>query len=121
MQKSKQIIFYTSQTWDIKINVFLKDETLWLSQKMIAELFWVQQPAIAKHLKNIYDEWELLENWTYSKMEWVQKEWNREVKRNIDFYNLDAIIAVWYRVNSKQATQFRIWATNILKEFVMRD
>ena len=120
MQNSKQIIFYKSQTWDIKINVFLKDETLWLSQKMMAELFWVQVPAISKHLENIYNEWELNLNWTVSKMETVQKEWNREVKRNIDFYNLDAIIAVWYRVNSKQATQFRIWATNILKEFIIK-
>ncbi len=120
MQTSKQIIFYKSQTWDIKINVFLKEETLWLSQKMMAELFLVQTPAISKHLENIFNEWELNQNTTISKMETVQKEWTREVKRNIDFYNLDVIIAVWYRVNSKQATQFRIWATSVLKEFVIK-
>ncbi len=120
MQDSKQIIFYKSQTWDIKINVFLKDETLWLSQKMMAELFWVQENNITYHLKEIYNSGELDNNSTTQKIWVVQKEWNREVKRNIDFYNLDVIIAVWYRVNSKQATGFRIWATNVLKEFVIK-
>ena len=120
MQDLKQIIFYKSQAWDIKINVFLKNETLWLSQKMMAELFWVQENNITYHLKEIYTSWELENKTTTQKIWVVQKEWNREVKRDIDFYNLDAIIAVWYRINSKQATQFRIWATNVLKEFIIK-
>ena len=120
MQNLNQIIFYKSKTWDIKINVFLKDETLWLSQKMMAELFWVQENNITYHLKEIYHSWELENKWTTQKIWVVQKEWNRKVKRNIDYYNLDVIIAVWYRVNSKQATQFRIWATSVLKEFVIK-
>ncbi len=120
MQDSKQIIFYKSQTWNIKINVFLKDETFWLSQKMMAELFHVQENNITYHIKEIYNSQELDNNSTTQKIWVVQKEWNREVKRNIDFYNLDVIIAVWYRVNSLQATQFRIWATNVLKEFIIK-
>lgn len=120
MQDSKQIIFYKSQTWNIKINVFLKDETLWLSQKMMAELFWVDRTVITKHLKSIFETWELDEKATSAKNALVQKEWNREIIRDVSFYNLDAIIAVWYRVNSLQATQFRIWATNVLKEFIIK-
>ena len=113
----KQIIFYKSQTWDIKINVTLKDETLWLSQKMMAELFWVQQPAIAKHLKNIFESWELEENSVYSKMEYTASDWKNY---NTNFYKLDAVLSVWYRINSKQATQFRIWATSVLTEFIKK-
>ena len=112
-----QIIFYKSQTWDIKINVTLKDETLWLSQKMMAELFWVQQPAIAKHLKNIFESWELEENSVYSKMEYTASDWKNY---NTNFYKLDAVLSVWYRINSKQATQFRIWATSVLTEFIKK-
>jgi hypothetical protein len=86
----------------------------------MAELFDVNVPAISKHLSNIYEEGELQKKATISKMETVQKEGNRQVTRNKDFYNLDAIIAVGYRVNSKRATQFRIWATNILKEYIIK-
>lgn len=82
----------------------------------MAELFDVEQPAIAKHLIKIYDEQELDKISTYSKMELVQKEGNRNVKRNIEFYNLDAIISVGYRINSLRATQFRRWATQVLKK-----
>ena len=86
----------------------------------MAELFNVEQPAIAKHLINIYNEKELDKDSTYSKMELVQKEGNRQVKRQVEFYNLDAIISVGYRVNSLRATQFRRWATNILKTFTIQ-
>ena len=120
MQNSKQIIFYKSQTWNIKINVLFQDETLWLSQKMMAELFSCSTDNIALHIKNIYESWELNEKSTSEDLSVVQKEWNREVKRNVKHYNLDTIIAVWYRVNSLQATQFRIWATNVLKEFIIK-
>ena len=112
-------LLYKTSNNDIKVDVLIQDETLWLNQKQISELFSVNVPAIAKHIKNIFDDRELTEA-TISKMEIVQKEGTREVKRNIDFYNLDMIIAVGYRVNSKQATHFRIWATNVLKEYIIK-
>lgn len=112
-------LLYKTDNNQIKVDVLLKDETIWLNQKQMAELFAVQVPAIAKHISNILDEEELTQA-TISKMEIVQKEGSREVKRNIDFYNLDMIIAVGYRVNSKQATHFRIWATKILKEYIIK-
>jgi len=115
-----EILFYKSDEWDIKINVVFKDETIWLSQKQMWDLFWVETPAINKHLNNIYAEWELIEEATISKMEIVQREWQREVKREVAFYNLDTIIAVWYRVNSYKATKFRVWATAVLKEYVIK-
>jgi len=113
------ILFYTTPKQDIKIEVYLQDETIWLSQKQMAELFGTQTPAINKHIKNILSEKEL-DTATISKMEIVQIEGTREVKRKIDFYNLDMIIAVGYRVNSKKATQFRQWATKVLKEFIIK-
>lgn len=102
------------------IQVRYENETLWMTQKAMAELFDVEQPAIAKHLINIYNEKELEKDSTYSKMELVQKEGNRNVKRNVEFYNLDAIISVGYRVNSVRATQFRRWATGILRTFTIQ-
>ena len=102
------------------IQVRYENETLWMTQKAMAELFDTGQPAIAKHLKNIYQEKELDKKSTYSKMELVQLEGNRQVKRTVEFYNLDAIISVGYRVNSLRATQFRRWATQILKTFTIQ-
>ena len=118
--KESNIILYETEDGKINIDVILRDETIWLTQKSIAELFDVNIPAISKHLNNIYEEKELQKNSTISKMEIVQKEGNRDVKRNVEFYNLDAIIAVGYRVNSKKATQFRIWATNVLKDYIIK-
>lgn len=102
--------------FDEKIEVIIQEETIWATQKTIAELFDVGVPAINKHLKNIFESGELDENRTISKMEIVQNEGGRSVKRETTFYNLDAIISVGYRVNSQKATKFRIWATNVLKE-----
>lgn len=115
-----EILIY--KTPDNKINVEMKlvDETLWLPQNKIAELFGVNKPAISKHIKNIYESQELDMVSTVSKMETVQNEGGREIKRQIEYYNLDMIIAVGYRINSKQATHFRIWATNILKEYIIK-
>ncbi|MDO4431638.1 MAG: RhuM family protein, partial [Lonepinella koalarum] len=96
------------------------NETFWLTQKNMAELFGVEVPAISKHLDNIYQSGELEQSLTVSKMEIVRQEGSRMVKRKVDFYNLDAIIAVGYRVNSREATQFRIWATNTLREFIIK-
>ena len=102
------------------VQVFYKDETIWASQKAIAALFDVNIPAISKHLKNIYESGELSETATVSKMEIVQQEGARSITRSMDFYNLDAIIAVGYRVNSIRATQFRQWCTAVLRQFAIR-
>ncbi len=110
-------ILYTSNSGDIKVNVFFKNETIWLTQKSIAQLFNVNVPAISKHLKNVFKEGELNENSVISKMETTASD-SKTYKTN--FYNLDAIISVGYRVNSKEATQFRIWATKTLKEFIIK-
>jgi hypothetical protein len=115
-----RIILYSNQTNTVCINVTYQNENFWLSQKAIATLFGVEVPAISKHLANIYETGELQQQGTISILETVQKEGTRNVKRNVEFYNLDAIIAVGYRVNSKQATQFRIWATQTLKEFIIK-
>ena len=117
---TEEFITFKLQEKDKGIQVRYENETLWMTQKAMAELFDVEQPAIAKHLINIYNEKELNKDSTYSKMELVQKEGNRSVKRNVEFYNLDAIISVGYRVNSLRATQFRRWATNILKTFTIQ-
>ncbi len=117
---SSNFILYTSDSGDVKVNVFLENETIWLTQKSIGELFGVESHTITYHLKEIYKSQELEENATTRKIRVVQKEGNRNVNRNLDFYNLDAIISVGYRVNSKQATQFRIWATKTLKEFIIK-
>ena len=117
---TEEFITFKLQEKDKGIQVRYENETLWMTQKAMAELFDVEQPAIAKHLINIYNEKELDKNSTYSKMELVQKEGTRNVKRNVEFYNLDAIISVGYRVNSLRATQFRRWATNVLKTFTIQ-
>ena len=114
------ILLYETDEGKINVDVILKDETIWLTQKSMSELFDVNVPAINKHLNNIYDEEELNKISTISKMEIVRKEGNRNVKRELEFYNLDAIIAVGYRVNSKKATKFRIWATKILKDYMIK-
>jgi hypothetical protein len=113
-------LLYTSPKGDVKVEVILNNETVWLSQKSIAQLFGVNVPAISKHLDNIYETGELNKEATVSILETVQTEGSREVKRNIEYFNLDAIISVGYRVNSAQATRFRIWATNTLKEYIIK-
>lgn len=119
---AKQIsyILYSSPEEDVKVMALVKDETIWLTQKAMAELFDVNVPGISKHLKNIYEEGELSESATISILETVQNENGRSVKRKVSFYNLDAIISVGYRVNSAKATKFRIWATGILKEYIKK-
>ena len=102
------------------VQVVYKDETIWATQKAMATLFDVGVPAINKHLTNIFNEGELVPDSTISKMETVQQEGNRTVERAIDFYSLDAIISVGYRVNSVRATQFRQWCTYVLRQFAIR-
>jgi hypothetical protein len=113
-------ILYTSNDGNVKVDVVLKDENVWLTQKAMAGLFGVKVPAISKHLANIYETGELVKESTISILETVQTEGERQVKRNKEFYNLDAIISVGYRINSVQATQFRIWATRTLKEYIIK-
>ena len=120
MNEPSQFLLYTAPDGAVKVEVFFRDETVWLTQKALAELFGVQVPGINKHLKNIFDCGELTREATVSKMEIVRAEGGREVAREVEFYNLDAIIAVGYRVNSFQATQFRIWATKTLREFIIK-
>lgn len=103
-----------------EVSALIKEDTIWLTQKSMAHLFGVNLPAISKHLKNIFEEGELEINSTVSKMEIVRNEGGREVKRSIDFYNLDAIISVGYRVSSQKATRFRQWATKVLNEYIRK-
>ena len=117
---ANEIIFYKTPNGERRIEVTYRDENFWMTQRALADLFAVGTPAINKHLKNIYDSGELSPEATISKMEIVRQEGQREVRRRVDFYNLDAIIALGYRVNSYEATQFRIWATQTLKEFVIK-
>ena len=119
-KQQSDFILYTGNDGDVNVEVFLKDETVWLTQKAMAGLFGVKVPAISKHLANIYETGELKKESTISILETVQNEGNRKVKRKMEFYNLDAIISVGYRVNSYQATQFRIWATRTLKEYIIK-
>lgn len=118
--KESNIVLYETDDGKINIDVILKDETIWLTQKSMAELFDTGIDNINVHLKNIYDSKELDKNSTIEENSIVQKEGNRNVKRKVLFYNLDVIIAVGYRVNSKKATQFRIWATNVLKDYIIK-
>ena len=120
MSNDFRFLMYNSTDEDVSVNAVVKDESIWLSQKGMAELFSVEVPAISKHLSNIYAEGELQQNATVSKMEIVQTEGSRSVRRQVDFYNLDAIISVGYRVNSRRATHFRIWATGVLKEYMIK-
>ena len=115
-----QFLLYNTPDENIKVNVIVKDETLWLTQKAMAELFDCSTDNISLHLKNIYNDGELNEISTVEEFSVVQREGNRDVRRKTKFYNLDAIISVGYRVNSQKATQFRIWATQILKEYIKK-
>ena len=120
MKSESQILFYTTPQGKINISVRFVNETFWLTQKAMATLFDTTTQNITLHLKNIYLEGELEEEATCKEYLQVQLEGNREVERNQKFYALDAVIAVGYRVNSKQATAFRIWATHTLKEFIIK-
>ena len=114
--KETNRFFYKTPLTNINVDIIYKDETFWLSQKQLAVLFGVDRTVVTKHIKNILSD-EELDSSTCANIAQVQKEGNREVQREVIYYNLDMIIAVGYRINSKEATQFRIWATNTLKEF----
>ena len=119
-EKKSQIIIYQTESGQTKIEVRLQDETVWLSQKLLANLYQVSLPTVNEHIKNIYQEHELEQDATIRKFRIVQKEGKREVARLVDFYNLDMIISVGYRVKSHIATRFRQWATQRLKEYIVK-
>lgn len=118
--RNSEIILYNYENNNVFVDVYFKDDTFWLTQSSMAELFDCSSDNISLHLKNIYAEEELLQEATTEKFSVVRKEGTRNVKRTLDFYNLDVIIAVGYRVNSKKATHFRQWATKTLKEYIQK-
>jgi len=120
MSKELQFLLYNTPEENVTVNALIKDETIWLTQKAMAELFDCTADNISLHLKNIYADGELNESLTTEEFSVVQQEGTRKVKRKTKFYNLDAIISVGYRVNSRKATQFRIWATGVLKEYMIK-
>lgn len=115
-----EIILYTTEDGITKINVQLENETVWLTQKQLVELYQTAKSTVSEHIKNIYTDEELTPDATVRKIRTVQNEGKREVERALDYYNLDMIIALGYRINSKIATQFRIWATQRLKEYIVK-
>lgn len=119
LQKS-DFLLYTAPDGSVKIEVFFEDETVWLTQRRMAELFNIDVRTVNEHLQNIFDSKELSANATIRKIRIVQNEGGRKVERDVNFYNLDVIISVGYRVNSRQATQFRIWATKTLRNFIIK-
>jgi len=115
-----EIVLYSAPDGDVRVECLLREETIWLTQQQIADLFGVDNSGVSRHLKNIYDEGELAREATVAEIATVQTEGGRQVRRQVEYHNLDAIIAVGYRVSSYQATQFRIWATKTLKEFMIK-
>ncbi len=123
MENNWNIIFYKWEDWNIKINAIFEGETIWLSQKQMADVFWIDRSWISRHLKNIFEEWELEEKVVCADFTHTTDhgaiDWKTQ-KSSTVIYNLDAILSVWYRVNSAKATQFRIWANNVLKEYIIK-
>ena len=118
MEKGEIILYQPNET--IRLEVRLEEESVWLTQAQIAALFGIEVPAISKHIRNIYQSEELERKATVSKMEIVRQEGNRKVKRTIEIYNLDMILSIGYRVNSKNATRFRQWANQVLKDYLLK-
>lgn len=120
LPETTQFLLYTSEDGKVRIETRLEAETVWLTQTQMAELFQSTQQNISLHIQNIFDEGELSAKATHKKYLSVRREGNRDVKRNLDYYNLDMIISVGYRVNSLRGTQFRIWATQRLREYIVK-
>jgi hypothetical protein len=120
LKRESDFLLYTTPDGKVRLEIFIKDENIWLTQERIAQLFGVDRSVVTKHLKNIYESGELNEAATSAKFARVQTEGTRQVTRSLVFYNLDTIISVGYRVNSTQATHFRIWATQRLKEYIIK-
>jgi hypothetical protein len=120
MSEPQQFLIYQSEDGQVRLQALLEDETLWLTQQQLAVLFQTTQQNISLHIQNIYDEGELSIEATHKKSLWVRQEGNRQVRRELDSYNLDMVISVGYRVKSLIATRFRIWATRQLKEYIIK-
>jgi len=120
MKENSNFIIYHNPNGEVKVDVFVEGETVWLTQKGMGELFGVVKSTISEHLSNIFETNELQKDATVRNFRTVQQEGERLVNREMEYYNLDAIISVGYRVNSAKATQFRIWATQTLKEFIIK-
>lgn len=118
--ENSEILMYQSEDGNTKVEVHMEGETVWLTLNQLAELFQTTKQNISLHIKNIYSEAELQEAATVKEYLTVQQEGNRSVKRALDYYNLDLIISVGYRVNSHRGTQFRIWATQRLREYIIK-
>jgi len=119
-ENRKDIQIFQWKSWEIQFTWDLQKQTIWWNLNQIAELFWKDKSNISRHIKNIYKTWELSQEQTVAFFATVQKEWDKLVERNIEYFNLDMILSIWYRVNSSQATKFRIWANNILKEYLIK-
>ena len=119
-ERHGEMLIYQTEDGLTKIDVNMQNETVWLSLDQMADLFQRDKSTISRHIKNIFDEGELDRNSTVAKFATVQNEGNRQVERAIDYYNLDVIISVGYRVKSQRGVQFRIWATNVLKEYIKK-
>ncbi|WP_317193391.1 RhuM family protein [Chryseobacterium indoltheticum] len=119
-EEIQKFLIYNTPNEKVRVDVFLQNETLWLTQKALATLFGVAKSTVSEHLTNIFNTEELSRDATVREFRTVQIEGERNVARNLEYYNLDAIISVGYRVNSSKATQFRIWATQTLKEFIIK-
>jgi len=120
VHQASQLLIYQAEDGTIKIDVRFEGETVWLTQQLMAELFQTTQQNISLHLQHIYDEGELTPEATHKEYLLVRREGDRDVRRGVDYYNLDAIISVGYRIKSRVATQFRIWATQRLREYIVR-
>jgi len=120
MEESNNFIIYNNPNGEVRVDVFVEGETVWLTQKSMGELFGVVKSTISEHLSNIFETNELQRDATVRNFRTVQQEGDRTVNRDLEYYNLDAIISVGYRVNSSKATQFRIWATQTLKEYIIK-
>ena len=118
--KNNELLIYQWKNWEIILKEDSKNETIWANLNQIADLFERDKSVISRHIKNIYKDWELSQKQTVANIATVQKEWEKKVKRNIDFYNLDMIISIGYRVDSVKATEFRKWATKTLKEHITK-
>jgi len=115
-----KIQIYQAENGEIRLKFDEKKETVWANQKQIADIFWVERSVVTKHIRNIYKNWEIDKSSTCAKIAQVQIEGKRQVKREVEYYNLDVILAVWYRVNSAKAIKFRQWASKVLKDYIVK-
>ena len=120
INQNQDIVFYNDKEGNFNVEVLIKDEDVWLNTKMLAQLFHIDRSGIIKHISDIYKDDELNKSSTYAKIAQVQKEGNRKVTREIDYYNLDMIISLGFRINSKIAIKFRTWANKLLKNYIVK-